>query len=79
MVSAPSVKAIIESIIALYGILPGDWTQTPLEVASTPVAAPQLPQAPVTTAASRGRGPERKALSARPAPAVSGVRHVAAE
>jgi len=78
MVSAPSVKAIIENIIALYGILPGDWSQTPLEIASTPVASPQLPPAPVV-AASRGRGAERKALSARPAPAVSGVRHVAAE
>jgi cell division protein FtsI (penicillin-binding protein 3) len=76
MVSAPSVKAIIENIIALYGILPGDWSQTPLEIASTPIASAPLPQAPMVTAASRGRGPERKALSAQP---VSGVRHVAAE
>jgi cell division protein FtsI (penicillin-binding protein 3) len=76
MVSAPSVKAIVENIIALYGILPGDWSQTPLEIASTPIAAPQLPSSPIVTAV-RGRGPERKALSARPAPA--GVRHVAAE
>jgi cell division protein FtsI (penicillin-binding protein 3) len=75
MVSAPSVKTIIENIIALYGILPGDWSQTPLEIASTPVASPQL--LPVV-AAVRGRGNERKALSARPAP-VSGVRHVAVE
>ena len=30
-----SVKAIIESIISLYGILPGDWSgQTPIEIAS---------------------------------------------
>ena len=26
MVSAPSVKAIIENIVSLYGILPGDWS-----------------------------------------------------
>jgi cell division protein FtsI (penicillin-binding protein 3) len=77
MVSAPSVKAIIENIIALYGILPGDWSnQTPLEVASTPIASSPLPQAAVVTAVSRGRGVDRKALSARP---VGGVRHVAAE
>jgi cell division protein FtsI (penicillin-binding protein 3) len=76
MVAAPSVKAIIENIIALYGILPGDWSQTPLEIASTPIASPQLPPGPVVTAV-RGRGPERKALAARPAP--GGVRHVAAE
>ena len=32
MVSAPSVKAIIENIVSLYGILPGDWSsQTPLD------------------------------------------------
>jgi cell division protein FtsI (penicillin-binding protein 3) len=37
MVSAPSVKAIIENIVSLYGILPGDWSsQTPLEIASIP-------------------------------------------
>src|SRR4029078_6143687 len=43
MVSAPSVKAIIESIVSLYGILPGDWSnQTPLEISSIAIAAPQL-------------------------------------
>ena len=79
MVSAPSVRAIIENIIALYGILPGDWSQTPLEVASTPIASQfQFVHAPTNAAPSRGRGPERKALSARPAPA-GGVRNVAAE
>jgi cell division protein FtsI (penicillin-binding protein 3) len=76
MVSAPSVKAIIENIIALYGILPGDWSHTPLEIASTPIASAHVPQGSIVTAVGRGRGTERKALSARP---VSGVRHVAAE
>jgi cell division protein FtsI (penicillin-binding protein 3) len=75
MVSAPSVKAIIENIIALYGILPGDWSHTPLEIASTPIASAHAPPGAIVTAVGRGRG-ERKALSARP---VSGVRHVAAE
>jgi len=78
MVSAPSVKTIIENIIALYGILPGDWSQTPLEIASMPIASPKLPEAPVVTAVGRGRGVERKALSARPVSG-TGVRHVAAE
>jgi len=79
MVAAPSVKTIIENIISLYGILPGDWSQTPLEIASTPLTASQFQfvHAPVTAAAGRGRGSERKALSARPAPV--GVRHVAAD
>ena len=47
-VAAPSVKAIIEGIVSLYGILPGDWTSKapPLEIASTPVPAPVVP-APV--------------------------------
>jgi cell division protein FtsI (penicillin-binding protein 3) len=76
MVSAPSVKAIIENIIALYGILPGDWSHTPLEIASTPIASAHVPQGAIVTAVGRGRGTERKAISARP---VSGVRHVAAE
>src|SRR6478672_906843 len=67
MVSAPSVKAIIENIIALYGILPGDWNQTPLEIASTPLVSTQLPPAhPVMAVTARGRVPERKALPARP-------------
>src|SRR5262249_44366305 len=79
MVSAPSVKAIIESIVSLYGILPGDWSSQMLEIASTPTASPQLPPAPLA-AAARGRGIERKALSARPGPTVApGVRHVAVE
>jgi cell division protein FtsI (penicillin-binding protein 3) len=79
MVSAPSVKTVIENIIALYGILPGDWSETPLAIASAPIATPQLPPAAPVVAAVRGRGVERKALSARPAPVSAGVRHVAVE
>lgn len=82
MVSAPSVKAIIENIISLYGILPGDWSnQTPLEIASTPVMMSQPPMAQAFTAAPRGRVPERKALpaSAGGAPTSAGVRRVAVE
>jgi cell division protein FtsI (penicillin-binding protein 3) len=82
MVSAPSVKAIVENIVSLYGILPGDWSnQTPLEISSIPIAAPQLPT-PVVTTSARGRGPERKALPARAtgqAAVAPGVRHVAVE
>jgi cell division protein FtsI (penicillin-binding protein 3) len=83
MVSAPSVKAIIENIVALYGILPGDWSsRTPLEIASTPIAMPQSAAAGFLAATARGRGAERKALPARAggqAAAAPGVRRVAAE
>ncbi|HTE37960.1 MAG TPA: penicillin-binding protein 2, partial [Reyranella sp.] len=83
MVSAPSVKAIIENIVSLYGILPGDWSsQTPLEIASTPIAVPQSAAAGFLAATVRGRAPERKALPARvggPAAAAPGVRRVAVE
>jgi len=84
MVSAPSVKAIIENIVSLYGILPGDWSsQAPLEIASTPFVVSQpAPPAPVVAATVRGRVPERKALPARAggqAAAAPGVRRVAAE
>ena len=83
-VSAPSVKAIIENIVSLYGILPGDWSsQAPLEIASTPFVVSQpAPPAPVVAATVRGRVPERKALPARAggqAAAAPGVRRVAAE
>ena len=83
MVSAPSVKAIIENIVSLYGILPGDWSsQTPLEIASTPIAVPQSAAAGFLAATVRGRAPERKALPARAggqAAAAPGVRRVAVE
>jgi cell division protein FtsI (penicillin-binding protein 3) len=64
-VSAPSVKTIIERIVALYGILPGDWNANPgsLEIASTPLVTPQPPPQPATTLA-HGRVPERRALPA---------------
>jgi cell division protein FtsI (penicillin-binding protein 3) len=84
MVSAPSVKAIIESIVSLYGILPGDWSsQTPLEIASTPITVPPpAVSIPVAATTVRGRVPERKALPARAggqAAVAPGVRRVAAE
>ena len=84
MVAAPSVKVIIENIVSLYGILPGDWSsQAPLEIASTPIAVPQpAAAAPVMAVPVRGRVPERKALPARAggqAAAGPGVRRVAAE
>ena len=76
-VAAPSVKNIIEGIVSLYGILPGDWgNQTPLEISSLAIAAPQLPPAPVVTAATaRGRG-ERKALPARAGQAAVGAQRL---
>jgi cell division protein FtsI (penicillin-binding protein 3) len=82
MVAAPSVKAIIENIVSLYGILPGDWSkQTPLEIASTPINMPAA-TASFLAATARGRVPERKALPARvggQAAAAPGVRRVAVE
>ncbi|MCW5736417.1 MAG: penicillin-binding protein 2 [Enhydrobacter sp.] len=83
-VAAPSVKAIIENIVSLYGILPGDWSsQTPLEIASTPIALPQpATAAPILAVTARGRVPERKALPARAggqAAGGPGVRRVASE
>ena len=83
MVSAPSVKTIVERIVALYGILPSDWSSNPgsLEIASTPLAAAPAP--PQTVAASlHGRLQERRALPAvhgGPITAAAGVRRVAPE
>ena len=61
MVSAPSVKAIIENIVSLYGILPGDWAagQAPLEISSAPAPANAPALLPVS---ARG---QHKALPAR--------------
>jgi cell division protein FtsI (penicillin-binding protein 3) len=83
-VAAPSVKMIIENIISLYGILPGDWSgQSPIEIASMPITLPPAP-APhaLVPVMARGRVPERKALPARPggqAAAAPAVRRVAVE
>jgi cell division protein FtsI (penicillin-binding protein 3) len=90
MVAAPSVKAIFESIISLYGILPGDWNGglAPLEIASVPVQPVVPPHA--TPVNPRHRTPEqRKALPAKPraqTPVIptssasqAGVRRVASE
>ncbi len=88
MVAAPSVKTIIENIVSLYGILPGDLKEglPPIEIASTPLPAPVLPpQFVPASARHRGAQDQRKALPVRSglnqtaaAPA-TGVRRVAAE
>jgi len=93
MVAAPSVKAIMENIVALYGILPGDWTINPaaLQIASSParppvaVAAPsaQLVPASAHTGSAGGHPELRKALPATRAGGQSavapGVRRVVVE
>jgi hypothetical protein len=69
--------------VSLYGILPGDWSsQTPLEIASTPITMSQSGAAGFLAATVRGRVPERKALPARAggqAATAPGVRRVAVE
>ncbi|HTR86900.1 MAG TPA: penicillin-binding transpeptidase domain-containing protein, partial [Reyranella sp.] len=67
-VSAPSVKAIIQNIIALYGILPGDWNSNPgqLEIASMPVQTNTAAAKIVRVSSRGGRGVEHKALPAKP-------------
>jgi cell division protein FtsI (penicillin-binding protein 3) len=86
MVAAPSVKAIIESIVSLYGLMPGENTGLAgMEIASSP--APQAAPAPPQPINPRHRTPEqRKALPAKPggqtatAPVTpAGVRRVASE
>ncbi len=83
MVAAPSVKAIIESIAGLYGILPGDWNGglPPLQIASTPVPA-TAPTPHFVPVGARNRAAERKALPAKvggQTAAAPGVRSVAVE
>src|SRR5215467_11616030 len=83
MVAAPSVKTIVERIVALYGILPGDWNANPgsLEIASTPIASSQ-PAPQSTPPLAHGRVPERRALPAHASgqnTAATGVRRVAVE
>ena len=84
MVSAPSVKGIIESIVSLYGILPGDWTSNPaaLQIASTPAPMASALIAHFVPTATRNRLEQHKALPARvggQSAAAPGVRRVAAE
>jgi cell division protein FtsI (penicillin-binding protein 3) len=81
-VAAPSVRAIVESMVSLYGILPGDWNGNPgaLEIASIPV--PSLAQTPKLLPVSGRRGAleHRKALSIQNGgPAARGVRRSATE
>ena len=86
-VAAPSVKNIIEGIVSLYGILPGDLKEglRPLEIASTPLPVPVVPPQFVPVSARHRASEQRKALPARPGPAQTasappvGVRRVAAE
>jgi cell division protein FtsI (penicillin-binding protein 3) len=82
MVAAPSVKAIIESIVSLYGILPGEWNGNPgmLEIASIPVPAPVAP--PQFLPVRHRTLEQRKALpvkSGNQAAAAPGVRRLVAE
>ncbi|MFZ5779612.1 MAG: peptidoglycan D,D-transpeptidase FtsI family protein [Pseudomonadota bacterium] len=87
-VAAPSVKAIIEGIVSLYGILPGDLKEglPPIQIASTPVASPvQAPQLVPASARLRAAHDQRKALPVRPGPNQAaaaphgGVRRLASE
>jgi len=86
-VAAPSVKHIIEGIVSLYGILPGDLKEglPPLEIASTPVPVPVAPLQFVPANARHRAAEQRKAQPVRPGAAqtaaapAAGVRRVAAE
>jgi cell division protein FtsI (penicillin-binding protein 3) len=86
-VAAPSVKSIIESIVSLYGILPGDLKEglPPIEIASTPVPAPAVAPQFVPANARLRAAERRKALAARSGAAqtaaapATGVRRVATE
>jgi cell division protein FtsI (penicillin-binding protein 3) len=84
MVSAPSVKAIISNMVALYGILPGDWTGNPdaLQISSAPAPTAATPVAQFVPTASRNHADQHKALPAKSggqAMAAPGVRRVATE
>jgi cell division protein FtsI (penicillin-binding protein 3) len=69
MVSAPSVKSIIENIVSLYGILPGDWTSNPaaLQVSSTPAPMAAAPAPQFVPASARNHLEQHRALPARAA------------
>ena len=84
MVSAPSVKVIIEDIVSLYGILPGDWNARPasLEIASRPVPANSNSLVRAMPVAARGQKADHKALSLRPGEQLAappGVRRASVE
>jgi cell division protein FtsI (penicillin-binding protein 3) len=84
---APSVKVIIEQMVSLYGILPGDLKDglPPIEIASTPVPPPVAPSQIVPASVRRSPGDHRRALPVRPAPGQTAaapgpaVRRVASE
>jgi len=61
MVAAPSVKTLIENIVSLYGILPGDWNGglAPLEIASVPVPA-AVPTPQFVSVSARHRQQEQR-------------------
>ena len=82
MVAAPSVKVIIEDIVSLYGILPGDWNARPasLEISSRPVQ--QNTMARAVPVAVRGQRVDHKALPVRPGEQLAappGVRRASVE
>ncbi|WIM09417.1 penicillin-binding protein 2 [Enhydrobacter sp.] len=66
MVAAPSVKVIIEDIVSLYGILPGDWNDRPasLEIGSRPI--PETSVVRAVPVSARGQRNEHRALPLRP-------------
>ncbi|MBS0541701.1 MAG: penicillin-binding protein 2, partial [Proteobacteria bacterium] len=84
MVSAPSVKVIINNMVSLYGILPGDWTSNPaaLQISSAPSPTAVPSNTSLVPVSVRGRT-EHKALQLRTggqsAAAAPGVRRVAGE
>jgi hypothetical protein len=61
------VKAIISNMVALYGILPGDWTGNPaaLQISSAPAPTAATPVAQFVSTAARNRAEQHKALPAR--------------
>ena len=76
-VAAPSVKNIIEAIVSLYGILPGDLKEglPPLEIASTPVPrAGRCRRSSCRPSVRRRRAEQRKALPVAARPGADGGR-----
>jgi cell division protein FtsI (penicillin-binding protein 3) len=87
MNAAPTVKTLIENIVSLYGILPGDLKEglPPIEIASTPLPAQVVPPQFVPANARHRAQEPRKALPAGSGPnqtaaaPAAGVRRVATE